>query len=102
MELKIESKNNNKLHDRLETSFLISHEGNPTPTRVQVREELAKVLKKDKELIVIQLIRTCFGQGKSVGKAHVYNKKEVMLRNEPKYLLLRNQIIKKEKKEGEE
>ncbi len=102
MKLLIESKEENKLHDKIVVGFLIEHEGLPTPPRIQVREELAKSLKKDKELIVVQTIRTSYGRSKSVGKAHVYSNKETMMKNEPKYLLLRNQIIKKEeKKEGE-
>ena len=99
MEVKIESKKNNKLFNRIEVSFLVSHENKPTPTRNYIRQEIAKQLKKDENLIVVQVIRTGFGLGKSVGEAHVYDDKETMLKNEPKYLLLRNKLIKKEEKE---
>lgn len=104
MEIKLVSKAENKLLNRLEVQFVVSYDEGATPTRDAVRDELAKVLKVKGGPLVIDHINTEFGKRESKGYAKVYNSMEDAARVERKHILERNRLLeqKPEKVEGEE
>jgi small subunit ribosomal protein S24e len=98
MELEITDKRENTLLDRTEVKFTVSHPNQPTPRRENVREELSKELKVPKDRIVVDYMNSRFGLTISSGYAKIYKKKEVALEVERKHHLVRNKLIKDEKK----
>jgi small subunit ribosomal protein S24e len=98
MELEIQDKKENPLLDRTEVKFTISHPNQPTPKRENVREQLSKELKVPKDRIIVDHMNSRFGLATSTGYAKIYAKKEVAMEVERKHHLLRNKLIKDEKK----
>ncbi len=90
MKVKIVNNKRNGLLKRNEVIFTLSHEGAPTPSRIEVREELARFLKTDVENVYVKKMKTMTGTMMSVGEAHIYDSPEQARRIEPKYILLRN------------
>ncbi|MCD4759673.1 hypothetical protein K8R33_02205 [archaeon] len=88
--MKIISKEKSKLLPRIDVVAMVTHFDKRTPSGLEVKEELVKDLKVDKELILVKHIYSDFGTGRSKIIAHVYNNKEDMER-----------IIKKGKKQKE-
>lgn len=84
----------NPLLDRKEYIFAVIHDAQPTPSRKRLREELAKLLGVEKDLVVVRRIKTDFGTNISKMEVHVYSDKNKMLEIEPRYILKRNEIIK--------
>ena len=101
MDVKILEKKENKLLNRLEVKFAVSHVKGPTPSRQDVREKLVSVLKCKEDLLVIKKINTSFGKNVSIGKANVYKDKKSLEKIEPKYILKRNFPEKKAEKTEE-
>jgi ribosomal protein S24E len=104
MEIEITSKRNNPLCERTEVYFTIHHEGEGTPNRDLVRNELAEKLNVKKEHVAINYIQTNFGVQKSTGYTTVYSSLDKAKNWERDYILKRNKIIeeKEEKKPEEE
>ncbi len=100
MEIEIEEKRENPLLYRKEIRFVVIHEGEGTPSRAIVKEELAKKLKEKTGNIIIDYIRSHFGSQKSIGYAKVYKSLDDAKKIEPEYIIKRN-IETKEKKKGE-
>jgi len=104
MELEILEKRENPLLNRTEVKFRIKHEGEKTPERELVKNDLAEELKVSKDLIIIDYIRPHFGIAVSSGYAKIYKSGEDGKKVEPDYVLKRNNYgikTKEEKKEGE-
>jgi len=104
MELEILEKRENPLLNRTEVKFRIKHEGEKTPERELVKNDLAEELKVSKDLIIIDYIRPHFGIAMSSGYAKIYKSVEDGKKVEPDYVLKRNNFgikTKEEKKEGE-
>ena len=104
MELEILEKRENPLLDRTEVKFRIKHEGEKTPERELVKNDLAEELKVSKDLIITDYIRPHFGIAMSSGYAKIYKSVEDGKKVEPDYVLKRNNFgikTKEEKKEGE-
>ena len=57
--------------------------------QIELREILAKMYKTTSDVIVCFGFRTAFGGGKSTGFALIYDSKDFMMKNEPKYRLAR-------------
>lgn len=102
MEIKIESKRNNPLLNRTEVHFTVKHEGEGTPNREIIRNELADKLNAKKENVIINTIRSGFGTQETTGYAKVYTSLKQSKGLERKHFLIRNKIITGEKKKGEE
>lgn len=106
MEVKIENKKNNQLLNRTEVYFTITHEGEGTPNREIIRNELADKLNTKKENIVVDSLSSGFGIRKTEGYAKVYTSIKQAKGLEREHLLVRNKIAvkeetkKDEKKEG--
>mgnify|MGYP000277018215 FL=1 len=86
----------NPLLFRKEYVFAVIHEGKSTPPRIQIREELSKLLGVSKDLIVIRKLKTEFGMNLTYAEVHVYEDKKKMLEIEPKYILKRDGILGEE------
>ena len=92
MELEIQEKRENRLLDRTEVRFIVHHANQPTPRRENVREELSKALKVQKDRVVVDHMNSSFGVHDTVGYAKIYSKKEIALEVEREYLLKRNKL----------
>jgi len=98
LKIKITKRIKDKLFNREIVKFEVDHEGEPTPTRMQVREVLKRELGKH---FVIKYVKSVFGFGRSIGEARVYKKKEDMLEYEPKHLLMRDGLVEEHGKKEE-
>jgi len=99
MEIIIDSKKNNPLLSRTEVQFTIKHNGESTPNREIVRNELADKLNTKKENIIINNISSGFGTCKTTGYAKVYTSLKKIKGVERMHFLKRNKLVsdKKEK-----
>lgn len=89
--MKFLEKKQSELLPRIEIIAIAEHTSKSTPSENQVKEEIAKELKTDKNLIMIKHIYSHFGEGKSKIIAYAYKDKESMKKLEK---------IKEEKKEA--
>ena len=103
MEIEIQSKTNNPLLNRTEVRFLVHHEGEGTPKRDLIRSELAEKLKVKKENVVVNYMKSSFGDRKTRGYAKAYTSMDKAKESEQNHILVRNTIIapKKEVKKEE-
>jgi len=102
MKIKITSQEHNPLLKREEIAFEVEHEEmRGTPSRLEVRKELASKLKKDPELVYVRRIATRTGTMTAVGEATAYNSKEQAGFVESEHIIIRNTPQEKpEEKEG--
>ncbi|WP_048150032.1 30S ribosomal protein S24e [Palaeococcus ferrophilus] len=99
MEIRIIEKKENPLLGRTEIYFEVEHEGEPTPSRQEVKGKLVAMLDLNAGTTVIQYIRSNFGSRVSKGYAKVYETRERMLEVEPEYVLRREGFISEEQEE---
>ncbi|MCK4366723.1 MAG: 30S ribosomal protein S24e [Thermoplasmata archaeon] len=97
METEVLSRRENPLLDRIEIEFRTRHAREPTPTRDALREEIAKIAKAKKDLVIIDRMDSDFGKPETTGYAKVYKSKEKALSVERKHILIRNGLLKPEK-----
>jgi ribosomal protein S24E len=113
MKIKITSQEQNPLLKRKEITFEVEHkETRGTPSRLEVREELASKLKKDAELVYIKKMETRTGTMTAAGEATAYDSAEQAKLIEPEHLIVRNtppeepeeekKVEKKEEQKAEE
>lgn len=101
MEIRILAENDNVLLKRKEIIFQVEHsQTGSTPPRIEVRNALAKILRKDVNLIFIKKLETKTGTHVAVGWANVYESMEQARLIEPKYIWNRNFPQEKPKEEG--
>ncbi|MEM3704109.1 MAG: 30S ribosomal protein S24e [Candidatus Bathyarchaeia archaeon] len=103
MEIKILTENENALLKRKEVIFHVEHnQTGSTPPRLEVRNALAKLMKKDANLVFIKKLKTKTGTHIAVGTANVYDSIEHARLIEPEYIINRNVPPEKTKEEGKE
>ena len=96
MKVNIISKENNPLLKRRELTFSIEHMQNGgTPTRTDVRKQIASLLKINPELVYVKNIETKTGTMVATGEANVYASIEQSKLVEPKHIIVRNKIPEK-------
>ena len=101
MKLEIISKEQNSLMKRREVAFRVEHnQTGGTPTRAEIREQLASLLKTKPELIYVKNMETKRGTMVAVGEANVYETDEQAKFVEPKHIIARN-TAKEEVEESE-
>jgi len=101
MEVTIIEQQYNPLLKRKEIAFTINHkQTGGTPTRLEVRNALAEMLKAKPEVVYVKRIETKTGTMTANGEANAYDSIEQAQRIEAKYIIERNQP--KEKKEAAE
>lgn len=99
MDIKIISKVENKVLDRIEVDFSLGY-GGGSPSREEIRKELAGKLDVDEKLLVLDIFRQSAGKASGNGYAKVYKSKEAMEKVERKHILKRNFEKKERKKKG--
>jgi small subunit ribosomal protein S24e len=91
MNLKIVSKEQNPLMKRREVTFSVEHaQTGGTPTRVEVRKQLATLLKTDLDLVYVKQLETKTGTMVAIGEANAYDSVEQAKLMEPKHIIARN------------
>lgn len=101
MELKITQNKDNALLGRKDISFSLRHDGETTPSRVQVRQLVAAEVGTKTENVVIDTMSTEYGMGRTAGIARAYKSVDEARKSERVHLLKRNAIyVEKAKKEG--
>lgn len=98
MEIKIVSNKRNDLLKRNEVIFIVTHEGGPTPSRIEVREKLASKLNVDVDRVYIRRMETMTGTRITTGEAHIHDAPEQARLIEPKHIISRNSPQKGEEK----
>jgi ribosomal protein S24E len=102
MKLKIVSKEKNPLMKRTEITFNIEHDQNGgTPSRVEVRKEVAAQLKTKLELVYVKQLETKTGTMIAVGEANAYDSAEQAKLVEPKHIVARNAVPEEPEKPEE-
>ena len=98
MKLEIKEQKKNPLLNRTEIEGVIEFD-DKTPSRIEVKAELAKKAKAKEDLVVISHIYTSFGARKARVIANVYDDAESMKKLERKNLIEKNVPKVEEKKE---
>ena len=99
VKLKIIDQKRNDLLKRLEVRFQINHEGDGTPTRMQVRQSLSSALDVDEEKVYIKKFETKTGTNIAFGEANIYDSVAQAEFVEPEHIILRNRPKKEEESE---
>lgn len=102
MNIKIVSEFDNKLFNRKEIKFSIENGEAQTPRKSDVKTELCKKLSLNPDNMVIVKINQEFGSRSLNGHANYYNKKELINKFEPSYILNRKNISEKSSDEKPE
>ena len=101
MEIKIQQNKENALLDRREIVFSLRHDGETTPSRVQVRQLIASQIGTKTENVVVESMQTEYGRGATQGIARAYKTADAARGTERTHFLKRNALyIEKPKKEG--
>ncbi len=91
MKIKIVSKEFNPLFKRKEIVFEVEHtETKGTPSRLEVRKNLATALKTNLELVYVRKVETKTGTMIAVGEANAYDSIEQAKLLEPEHISTRN------------
>ena len=102
MKLKIVSKEKNPLMKRTEVRFRIDHDQTGgTPSRVEVRKQVAGLLKTDLNLVYVKQLETKTGTMIAVGEANAYDSVEQAKLVEPKHIIARNAVPEEPEKAEE-
>jgi small subunit ribosomal protein S24e len=96
MKIEIESREENKLLNRVEVRFRVVHTKEKTPAREETKKQIAANLQVPAELVVIDYQKSKFGKHYTEGYAKVYRTKEEAMALEPDFLLIRNGLKSKE------
>ena len=92
VEVEIESEKENKPMHRREMTLIVSHQGEPTPTRQQLKDRVSNLVNSSKDQLIIDSINTKFGKEESTVIARVYDDEESAAKYERKYQKERNKI----------
>lgn len=98
MDVKIADKNKNSLMKRIEVFCEVSHDGEPTPKRGDIRKNVAEQMNVKEDMVVLISLKSEYAGG-SKAVIHIYSNEKDMMSNEKKHLLLRNKLIKSGKDE---
>jgi ribosomal protein S24E len=102
MKLKIVSKEQNPLMKRKEVTFSVEHaQTGGTPTRVEVRKQLATLLKTDLDLVYVKQLETKTGTMVTIGEANAYDSVEQAKLVEPEHIIARNTIPEEKPEEAQ-
>ena len=103
MDIEILKEKDMQLLSRKRVSAMIQSEG-PTPSRLDLKKQLAKKLNKDPELVILKHIYPKYGKSDVKVIAHVYDNKEELEKFELKKLVEKHKEpeVKKEEAPAEE
>ena len=100
MKTVITSTKKNPLIGRRELKFLIEEPS--TPTRAEIRRDLAVTMQVDLDRVWIKKFETVTGTNKTIGLAHIYDDAETALKVEPEHVIKKNTKAPKAKEEVSE
>jgi small subunit ribosomal protein S24e len=98
MNVNIVSTNENKLLDRKEVRAEITFDG-PTPKRADLKQAIGGKIGANPEMMVLRKVESTFGKKSVDVTAHVYASKELIMKNEPLYVQVREGLAQKKAKE---
>jgi len=98
MKINILNEENKPLLSRTEINAEIEFEGS-TPSKEEVKKEIAKQKKKNEELVVVKNIYNKFGLNKAKSLIYIYEQKKDMEMIEPKQRKKKEKVKKEAKKE---
>ena len=101
MKVNIGEKSENKLLKRKEIKFTVDHDKEATPKRNDLRNTIAALLGSAPGVVIIAGMKTSFGTGRTIGIAHVYSDENALKAIEPKHILKRFGMEKKEEVKAE-
>jgi small subunit ribosomal protein S24e len=87
-DLKITSDRRNDLLGRRELSFTLGYTGS-TPSRSEVMGKVCAILNLDDKKVVLDSVKTRFGERKMSGSARVYDEEGMLKKTERGYLMER-------------
>jgi small subunit ribosomal protein S24e len=99
-DLKITGDRRNELLKRRELSFTLGYTGS-TPSRSEVMGKVCAILNLDEKKVVLDSVKTRFGERIMVGIARVYDDEQTLARTERPYLTERGKPKAKEGAEPE-
>jgi len=103
MEVKITQEQQNILLKRKEIMFEVEHsQTKGTPSRIEIRNKLAEMLKTKPELVYVKRVETKTGTMKAKGEANAYESIEQAKLVEPEYIVTRNMPPAEKKEKAEE
>lgn len=100
MKINILKEDHKPLLNRIEINAEIEFEGT-TPSKDEVKKEIAKLKKKDESLVAVKNIFVKFGTRKAKSSIYLYDNKKDMDKIEPKIKVKGEKVAKEEKKEAE-
>jgi small subunit ribosomal protein S24e len=101
MDVKITQQKDNALMARKDIMFKVTHEGETTPSRTQVRQLVAAQVGTKTENVVIDTMETEYGIGRTAGIARAYKTADDARKTERTHLLKRNALYVEKAKKGE-
>jgi len=102
MEVKITEEQQNILLKRKEILFEVEHsQTKGTPSRLEIRNKLAEMLKTKPELVYVKRVETKTGTMTAKGEANAYESVEQAKLVEPRYIVTRNMPSEKKEKAEE-
>lgn len=102
MDININKKIENPLLNRVEIHFDCIYPGEATPNVLDIKNRLVALLDVDKNLLVVNTVKTSYGEGKAEGYAKLYDSKENLAKVEREDIITKNKEKKVEKEEAEE
>ncbi len=84
-EVEIEHEEDNRLMNRRELRLKVGHEGEGTPSRKELTNEVAGLVDASKDNIVIDKVDTEYGMEESIVEVRVYDDKESLEKYEREY-----------------
>ncbi len=84
-EVEIEHEEENDMMKRREMTLKVTHEGEGTPTRASLTDDIANLADASKGNVVIDKIDTEYGKEESLVVARIYDDKESMEKYERDY-----------------
>jgi small subunit ribosomal protein S24e len=95
LEIKILDERPNPLLKRTEYRFEVDHPTAATPSRAEIRSELAKVVKAPSDRVVIERMNARYGTAKSLGEAALYDSVDAAKAVVREHILIRNGLKEK-------
>ena len=95
-DIEILEEKKNPLIDRVELQVKITHFGNGTPNRMEIKKKIAAMKSSDENLTIIKKINTYFGSTEDISKIYIYDNKSDIELFEPFHIRVRN--LPKEKR----
>ncbi len=90
VDVEIERESENKLLERRELTLKAEHEGENTPTRDNLLDNISDLVGASKDCIIIDSINPEFGKGESTITVRVYNDPEYVEKYERDHIIERN------------